>query len=153
VQGGWAGFLDADQSDGEGDEDEASEEFRPSSDDDEDEDDSGEESESVVDSEEEEVRTFWILELAYGSAAMVASIAALISLAYLEIDPGKMALNSAGFLSEVECVQRGTRCVSSRTIRGIISSVYGVACCLSIIALMKCKFFYLKYMVLRGSLR
>lgn len=54
VQGGWAGFLDADHTDGEGEEDEASEEFQPSSDGDDDDDDSDSDSASVVNSSEED---------------------------------------------------------------------------------------------------
>lgn len=55
VQGGWAGFLDADHSDGEGDEDEASEEFQPSSEGDDDDDDSDSDSGgSVVNSSDED---------------------------------------------------------------------------------------------------
>lgn len=54
VQGGWAGFLDADHSDGEGEEDEVSEEFQPSSDGDDDDDDSDSDSASVVNSSDED---------------------------------------------------------------------------------------------------
>lgn len=54
MQGGWAGFLDADHSDGEGDEDEISEEFQPSSDGADDDDDSDSDSASVVNSSDED---------------------------------------------------------------------------------------------------
>eukprot|EP00892_Ulva_mutabilis_P009240 jgi/Ulvmu1/6689/UM030_0020.1 len=53
--GGWAGFLDADHSDGEGEEDEVSEEFQPSSEEDDDEEESDSDSgASVVNSSDED---------------------------------------------------------------------------------------------------